>query len=311
MIRDAVLFASDIDDPEYWRAAFAERHPDLEFRVFPDVGDPSSVTYALVFRIEDEVLRKLPNLKAVFALGAGVDQIIKGKGYPAHVPLFRLVDGGLREQMTEYAIYGVLHWHRNMGAYEAQQRDKDWKMLPAVHPNNRTVGVMGLGVLGSDIAEKLALLGFNVTGWSRSPKTIKGVSCYVGIDERDAFLAQCEILINILPLTKETEGILGRSLFEKLPGGGALIHIGRGGHVVEDDLLEALNNSALSWAMIDVFPTEPLPETSLLWSHDAVFVTPHIAAQPSDDALVAISKSLEMFANGEEPPGRVHIDLGY
>lgn len=312
MAGPTLLFASNIDDPAPWQALFARERPDVTFRVFPDIGDPADITHALVWRIPDGVLASLPNLKAVFSLGAGIDQIVRDPGFPASIPLFRLVDGGLREQMTEYALYGVLNWHRRMDRYRDQQARGEWRMLEAVHPSQRTVGVMGLGVFGSDIAQKLALLGFKVIGWSRTPKEIAGVESFVGAEGFDAFLARSEILINILPLTDETRGILNAALFERLPGGGALVHLGRGGHLVEADLVAALDAGRLDWAMLDVFPSEPLPAESPLWSHPRVLVTPHIAAQPvSNAAESAIIGNFNSFERGGEPPGRVDLSVGY
>ena len=280
MAGPTLLFSSDIDDPEPWRALFARGRPDVAFRVWPDVGNIDDITHGLIWNIPDGALKSMRNLKAVFALGAGIDQIVKDPEFPRHIPLFRLVDAGLREQMTEYALYGVLHWHRRMGDYAAQQARREWRRHNAVHPSQRMIGVMGLGVFGSDIVRKLVALGFKVLGWSRTPKSIAGVQTYTGPDELAAFLARSEILVNILPLTDETRGILNARLFAALPGGGALIHLGRGGHLNEPDLLAALQAGRIDWAMLDVFPTEPLPPDSPLWVHPRVFVTPHIASQP-------------------------------
>lgn len=312
MAGPTLLFASNIDDPAPWQALFARERPDVEFRIFPDLGDPADITHALVWRIPDGVLASLPNLQAVFSLGAGIDQIIRDPAFPREKPLFRLVDGGLREQMTEYALYGVLNWHRQMDRYRAQQAKREWRMLEAVHPSQRTVGVMGLGVFGSDIALKLALLGFKVIGWSRTPKELPGVESFVGAEGFDTFLARSEILVNILPLTDETRGILDARLFGRLPGGGALVHLGRGGHLIEADLIAALDAGKLDWAMLDVFPSEPLPGTSPLWVHPRVLVTPHIAAQAvSAAAESAIIGNFNRFERGEEPTGRVDLSVGY
>jgi glyoxylate/hydroxypyruvate reductase A len=312
MKRPTLLFSSDIDDPEPWRALFARERPDVEFRIWPDAGDLDDITYALVWRISDGALRQMPNLKAVFALGAGIDQIISERDFPKAIPLFRLIDAGLREQMTEYALYGTLHWHRRMGDYAAQQTRGEWTRHNAIHPSERTVGVMGLGVFGADIVSKLAMLGFNVAGWSRSKKEIEGVETYEGWPNFDRFLGKSEILINVLPLTDQTRGILSTALFDKLPGGGALVHLGRGGHLKEADLISALERGKLDWAMLDVFPTEPLPPSSPLWSHPKVVVTPHVASQPvSDRAERLVLENFNRFERGDEPLGRVDLRVGY
>jgi glyoxylate/hydroxypyruvate reductase len=312
MRRPTLLFSSDIDDPRPWRALFARERPDVEFRIWPDVGDLSDITHALVWRISDGALKLLPNLEVVFALGAGIDQIIKDPEFPGHIPLFRLIDAGLREQMTEYALYGVLHWHRRMGEYAAQQARGEWRMHKAIHPCERTVGVMGLGVFGADIATKLATLGFNVCGWSRTKKALEGVETWAGPMEFDRFLSKSQILVNVLPLTDQTRGILNARLFDALPGKGALIHLGRGGHLNEGDLVAALDSGKLDWAMLDVFPTEPLPAESPLWPHPRVFVTPHVASQPvSDRAERLVIENFNRFERGEEPLGRVDLSAGY
>lgn len=312
MAGPTLLFASNIDDPAPWRALFARERPDVTFRIYPDLGDPAAITHALVWRIPDGVLDALPNLKVVFALGAGIDQIIRDPAFPREIPLYRLVDAGLREQMTEYALYGVLNWHRGMDRYRAQQAKGEWHMLKAVHPSERTVGVMGLGVFGSDIALKLVSLGFKVVGWSRTPKALPGIESFAGAEGLDAFLARSEILVNILPLTDQTRGILGKRLFDRLPGGGALVHLGRGGHLVEADVVAALDAGRLDWAMLDVFPTEPLPPDSPLWTHPRALVTPHVAAQPvSAAAETAVLDNFDRFERGEEPIGRVDLAAGY
>ncbi|AZO34769.1 MAG: glyoxylate/hydroxypyruvate reductase A [Mesorhizobium sp.] len=312
MARRTILFASNIDDPAPWKAFFARERPDIEFRIWPDMGNPQDITHALIWRIPNGVLASLKNLKAIFSLGAGIDQIIVDPEFPKDIPLFRLVDAGLREQMTEYALYGVLHWHRRMGDYARQQGAAEWRMHPAVHPSQRLVGVMGLGVFGTDIARKLASMGFRVSGWSRTRKIIHGVDSFVGEKEFRTFLGQSEILINVLPLTSDTRGILSSELFAHLPGGGALVHLGRGGHLVESDLVAALDEGQLDWAMLDVFPNEPLPRDSPLWAHPKAFVTPHVAAQPVSDAAERLMlENFNKFDRGEEPTGRVDLRVGY
>jgi glyoxylate/hydroxypyruvate reductase len=311
MSEPVVVFYSDYDDPDPWRRLFARHQPQVGFRVWPDVGDASDITHALVFNIPRGAWKRLPNVRVVFALGAGVDQIIDDPDFPRTVPLYRLIDAGMREQMTGYALYGVLHWHRRMGEYAAQAMRREWLRLEAVHPTERSVGVMGLGVFGSDLAQKLVTLGFKVCGWSRTRKAMHGVDCFAGNDELAAFLARAEILVNVLPLTGETRGILNSELYAKLPGNGALIHLGRGGHLIERDLIAALEAKRLDWAMIDVFPTEPLPRESALWAHPKILVTPHIAATGSGRTEQQILEAFQTFERGEEPPGRVDLSAGY
>lgn len=307
----AVLFSSDIDDPALWRRMVETEFPHLEFRAWPDVGDRAEVRYALVFRIQDGVLTTLPNLRAVVALGAGVDQILKDPEFPRAVPLIRLLGAGLVEQMSEYGIYGVLHFHRRMGEYLQQQARREWRMLAAVPPSHRRVGVMGLGQLGGDLARKLALLGFDVLGWSRGLHRMDGVSCF-DLAGRDEFLARTEILVNLLPLTAETRGILNRELFAKLPRGAHVINMGRGAHLVEQDLLAAVDDGRIAGAMLDVFEQEPLPDGHPFWNDRRIIVTPHIAAQPvAEVALSRVVENLRALERGEIPAGRVDPARAY
>ena len=307
----AILFSSDIDDPALWRRMAEKEFPHLDFRAWPDIGDPADVRYALVFRIQDGVLKTLPNLRAVVALGAGVDQILKDPEFPTDVPLIRMLGAGLVEQMSEYGVYAVLHFHRRMGEYLQQQARREWRMLEAVPPSHRRVGVMGLGQLGGDLARKLALLGFDVSGWSRGLHEIEGVSCF-DLAGRDEFLARAEILVNLLPLTPQTRGILNGEFFSKLPRGAHIINMGRGAHLVEQDLLAAIENGRIAGAMLDVFDQEPLPDEHPFWRNSRIFVTPHIAAQPV--AMVALSRvaeNLRALERGEIPAGRVDLSRAY
>jgi glyoxylate/hydroxypyruvate reductase A len=309
---DAILFASDIDDPEPWRKVMAQAFPALEFRVFPALGRIEEIRYALIWKIKGGVLATLPNLRAVFALGAGVDQILVDPLFPRHVPLARLVEAGLADQMSEYAMLATLYFHRNLAGYMAQQQRREWRMLPGRHPAERTVGVMGLGVLGGDAARKLAMMGFTTLGWSRTRKSLPGIECFAGAAEQAAFLARSEILINLLPLTAETRGILARPLFDALPDGAFIAHMGRGGQLVEADLLAALDRGKLGGAMLDVFPQEPLPQESPLWAHPRVIVTPHASTQPiAALAERQVVENMRRLAAGETLIGLVDPLVGY
>lgn len=308
----AILFSSDIDNPEPWRAVIAQNFPELEFRVFPEIGRTEDIRYALIWKIADGVLGTLPNLRAIFALGAGVDQILVDPAFPRHLPLARLVEAGLAEQMSEYAVFATLYFHRNMAGYFEQQRRREWNMLPARHPAERRVGVMGLGILGADAARKLALLGFQTMGWSRTRKHLSGIDCFAGEEQRALFLARSEVLINLLPLTGATRGILSRALFDALPDGAFIVHLGRGGHLVEKDLLDALDSGKLGGAMLDVFPQEPLPRDHPFWAHPKIIVTPHISTQPiAALATRQVVENVRRAASGESLIGLVDPNTGY
>jgi glyoxylate/hydroxypyruvate reductase A len=307
-----LVFYSDLDDPCPWRAALTQAIPGLDFRVWPDVGQLEDIDYALVWRPPPGMLRRLPRLKAVLSLGAGVDHVFADPELPRHVPITRMVDAGLASQMSEYALYGVLHFHRSMDAYATFQRRAEWRPLPAVPAHERTIGVMGLGVLGTDFARKAAALGFRVIGWSRSVKDIPGVASTHGEAALSGFLAETQILVNFLPLTPQTEGILNGRLFGRLPRGAYIVNIARGAHLLEADLLDALASGQIAGAMLDVFGREPLPPAHPFWLHPNVIVTPHIAAQAIASLMVEqVVDNIRRIERGESPTGLVDAERRY
>ncbi|SMF07477.1 glyoxylate/hydroxypyruvate reductase A [Tistlia consotensis] len=312
-----LLFKSDLDRADLWTAALQKHQPDLQVEVWPSGaaapgGDLSAIDYALVWKPPTGVLKRLPNLKAIFSLGAGIDHIFRDPELPAGVPVVRMVERGLTAGMTEYVVMQVLFHHRRMFDYRAQQRAGVWEELPPVAAWDRRVGILGLGQLGSDAAAKLAGLRLDVAGWSRSPKEIPGVASYSGAAGLDAFLARTEILVNLLPLTDETRGILDAETFAKLPAGASLINVGRGEHLVEADLLAALESGQIDSATLDVFAREPLPGDSPFWRHERVVVTPHVASMTlPDTAAEAVVENIRRIERGEPPLNAVDRGRGY
>jgi glyoxylate/hydroxypyruvate reductase A len=269
-------------DAQDWASALAVLRDRIEVQVYPEIRDPAAVQYAAVWKAPAGALTAFPNLRLILSLGAGVDHIWSDPTLP-DVPVCRFVDPDLTARMTEYAVFHVLFHHRRMFEYQALQRARRWQELAQPAAGEVRVGIMGLGMLGRDAAEKLLALGFQVRGWSRGPKHVPGIACFAGAGELDAFLAQTDILVCLLPLTPETRGILNLALFGKLARDGALpgpvlINAGRGGLQIEADILRALDDGVLAGASLDVFETEPLPEASRLWAHPRVLVTPHCAA---------------------------------
>src|SRR3954453_10773618 len=308
----AILFYSEFDDPDPWRQALLRELPNIEFRVWPRVGDTAEIRYALVWKPPPGLLKALPNLRAILSLGAGVDGIVRDPQLPRAVPVMRLVDAGLAQQMSEYALYGVLHFHRNMHRYAEQQRASQWRALAPVAAGERTVGVMGLGVLGSDFVAKLAPLGFRVLGFSRTPRALLGVTVFHGDGGLRPFLARSEILVNFLPLTQQTERILSGQTLSWLPPGACIVNIARGGHVDEEALLAALDAGQIGGALLDVSDHEPLPATHRFWRHPRVFVTPHIAAQAIAELAVSqVIENIRRIERGDEPLGKVEVERGY
>lgn len=273
----SLLFLSTTDSPDPWVEEFRRQMPELDVRVWPETGDPRDIRYALVWKPPPGELRKLPALEVMFSLGAGVDALLGDPDLP-DLPLVRMVEHGLVEGMTEYAVLQVLYWHRNMHAYLASQRAGAWRPLAERLARERRVGVLGLGELGSAAARALAGLGFDVAGWSRTPRELPGITCLHGANGLETVLARSEILVCLLPLTPETRGILDARAFSRLPRGAVVINAARGAHVVDADLLEALRSGRLAGASLDVFAREPLPPDHPFWNHPAIVATPHVAA---------------------------------
>lgn len=310
-----IIFYHPTFDTPWWLNALAKAIPGANVREWKE-GDNAHADYALVWHPPVEMLagRKL---KAVFALGAGVDSILsKLKAHPEmlapSIPLFRLEDTGMGLQMQEYAVSQVLHWFRRFDDYQAQKNESVWRPLPEYSREEFTIGIMGAGVLGAKVAESLQAWGFPLRCWSRSRKSWPGVESFAGEEELAAFLSQTRVLINLLPNTAETVGIIHAGLLAQLQDGAYVLNLARGVHVNEDDLLSALASGKLKGAMLDVFSREPLPKESPLWKHPRVAMTPHIAAvtRPAE-AVKFISHTILHLENGEPVTGQVDRERGY
>lgn len=308
----SILFYSETDAPEPWRAAFARELPRLPFRVWPEPGDDLDVRYALVWKPKPGLLARFPNLKAILSLGAGIDHLLLDPELPRGVPVARLLDAGFAQQMAEYSAYAVLHFQHRMPDFMAQQQRAEWRQHAPALAREWGVGVMGLGVIGGAIAARIAALGFPVRGWSRSRKTLAGVECFHGEHGLDEFLAGSRVLVNVLPLTPRTEGILDARTFARMPRGAFVVNIGRGAHLVEEDLLAALQSGQLGGAMLDVFRKEPLPVDHPFWSHPKILVTPHVAGVTiASEAEAQVIENVRRLERGEPPLGLVDLERGY
>ncbi len=262
--------------------------PGLDIRVWPQIGDPAAIDYALVWRPEPGLLAGLPNLKLVLSLGAGVDHILCDPQLPRAVPIVRLVDPYLTDAMSEYVALQVLRMHRQDFDYRTQQQAGIWRELPQKNAGQRAVGILGFGEIGQDAGRKLKALGFQVSGWGRHEKTVAGFATFAGRAGLVRLLAQSEILVCLLPLTSETQDILNASTFAALPKGAGLVNAGRGAHLVEEDLIPALDSGQLSGAALDVFREEPLPPSHPFWRHPRILVTPHIAGTTNPETAAPI-----------------------
>jgi glyoxylate/hydroxypyruvate reductase len=273
----ALLFLSPDDPADAWRAELQARISDLDVRIWPEVGDPAEIELALVWRPPPGELARYPHLRAILSLGAGIDGLIADPELP-DVPIARMVDPSLTRTMTEYVLLAVLRHHREFDRFERAQRAREWAYAFPPQAADRRVGIMGLGELGAAAAGRLVAHGFQVLGWSRSAKALDGVVSYAGRSELHTFLHRTEILVCLLPLTAETVGILDAATFAELPHGACVINVARGQHLVENDLVHALDSGRLAGATLDVFREEPLPPGSPLWSNPKVLVTPHVAS---------------------------------
>jgi len=308
----ALLFRSTVDSAARWRSQLTRLTQQLDVRVWPEIGNPAEIDYALVWRPEPGFLASLPNLKLILSLGAGVDHLLGDPRLPRHLPIVRLVDPHMTDAMSEYVVLQVLRLHRRDLDYRAQQQAASWRELDQPNASERRVGILGLGELGQDAAKKLRALGFDVAGWSRSERTVAGVGSYAGAAGLAPLLGRSEILVCLLPLTAETEGIVDARTLALLPQGAALVNAARGAHLVEEDLLAALASGQISAAVLDVFREEPLPNGHPFWHHPRIVITPHVAAftNPSTAAPIILD-NIRRFEQGLPLLNRIDPARGY
>jgi glyoxylate/hydroxypyruvate reductase A len=317
MAASAILVAIDGTQAAGWLPVLRERGRGRDLRFWPDaIGDRAGIGYALVWRPPQGLLASLPNLKAILNVGAGVDALLADPTLP-RVALARAAHPDLTRRVAGYVVLHVLAHHNRTWIYRAQQERRIWKEHPHPSADRVAVGIMGMGTIGGEAAGVLARLGFRVAGWSRTPKAAAGIETYHGDAQLDAFLARTEILACLLPLTPATAGILDLGLFRKLrrdgeAGGAFLINAARGGVQVDADIVAALDEGSLAAATLDVFPEEPLPAGSPLWSHPKVVVTPHVAGDISPHAFAdRLFAQVDRFERGEPLENQVDRARGY
>jgi len=294
-----------------WQAAFARALPQAELRAWTP-GLDWRADYAAFWYPPRDLLDRQTRLKAAFNLGAGVDGSLKTLTMPPGVPLVRLEDAGMGRQMDEYVGWAVLRHFRRFDEYAAQQSRAEWKVHRPRRHEDFTVGMMGLGVLGTRVARAVLALGFPVWGWSASAKSVEGVRTFAGHAELPAFLAGTSALVCLLPLTPATSGLLNRATLGKLSRGAYVINVARGGLVVDDDLLALLDEGHLAGATLDVFHEEPLPAWHRFWSHPRVFLTPHCSAVTLiEDSVAQVAGKIRQLERGEAVTGIVDLGRGY
>ena len=307
-----MLYLYTPQDMVRYQHALQQALPQHKVLCWPEEVTAEQVEYAVVWNPPAGFFKGMQNLKAVFVLGAGVDRILKRDDLPSTVPIVRLTDAGMAQQMLEYVLYGVLHVQRQMGQYRRQQVLRQWQALTALSAGQTRIGVLGLGEIGGWVAQSLAAMGYAVAGWSRTGRQLPGVQDYMGDAGLPDLLARTDILVNLLPATPQTCGLLNARLLSRLPSGAALINAGRGEQVDEAALLGLLDSGHLRFAMLDVCEVEPLESVHPLWSHPSVLLTPHIAAMTLVEPAVAqICANLQAMAKGQTLQGLVLRERGY
>ncbi len=308
-----LIFGLDqrIGNAKAWCDNFAEQLPDLEIRFWPDTGEPADVEYLAFMHPDFDILPAFPNLKAMFSRSAGVESFIDHPKLPK-VPLGKMEPPGGDPMMTEYVVMHVLRFHRDMPGYQAAQANREWRRARIVRPEQRRVGFLGYGMMAKAPALVLKSLGFPVSAWVRTPRSEAEIPVFHGRDQLEPFLNQTDIAVCLLPLTPETEGIFCARTFAMMPKGAMLVNVGRGKHVVEQDLIRALNSGQLSYAALDALWPEPLPAESPLWLHPKVTVMPHVARRPTVAQLAAeIAANIRSVEAGGPLLQQVDIAMGY
>lgn len=300
-----------IGNAQAWRDTFADQLPDLEIRMWPDAGKVADIEYLAFIRPDFDILPAFPNLKAMFSRSAGVEAFIDHPKLPK-APLGKLEPAGGDPMMTEYVVMHVLRFHRDMPGYQMAQANREWRRTTILRPEQRRVGFLGYGMMAKAPALVLQSLGFKVSAWVRSARNGAEVPIFHGGDQLEPFLSQTDIAVCLLPLTKETEGIFCARTFAMMPRGAMLVNVGRGKHVVDADLIAALDSGQLSYAALDALSPEPLPSDSPLWLHPKVTVMPHVARRPTVAQLVTeIAANIRSIEAGGPLLQQIDMATGY
>ncbi|MDZ7658549.1 glyoxylate/hydroxypyruvate reductase A [Fodinibius sp.] len=308
----SLLFIAPDRDLSSWEDAIHSIDPNIEIDIWPAIKDKNRVQFTVCWNHPQHLLDGFPNLKAVSSLGAGADHLLSDKSLPESVDICRVVSPSLVQQMKEYILAAVLNIQRNFVHYIRQNDQKRWQPHNHPSPKNLHVGIMGLGELGKPAAKQLAELGYQVSGWSRSAKKIESVNTFAGKDELHKFINNTHILICLLPLTDKTRGILNLEIFKQMDDRGWIINVARGEHLVDEDLIYALDSNILQGAWLDVFSEEPLPDKHAFWNRENIIITPHIASitKPNEVAN-QIVENYKRALSGMELNHKVDRELGY
>lgn len=306
-----VIIAPNMDLDE-WVRHIRRLEPGIDLRIWPDTGNPDDIDFAMVYTPPAGVFQSYPNLKGILYMGAGVDALFRDLDFPKTVPLARTVDARTLRSIGEYVVMTVLSHCRNYHGYIKNQAAGRWDRRPPLMAEETPIGLMGVGEIGSSVARQLRPFDFPLQTWSRTPKRIAGVDSFSGQNELRRFLARSRILVCLLPLTPETRGILNRDTLPQLPRGAFVINVARGEHVVEADLIEALESGHLAGACLDVFPSEPLPAQHPFWHHPDIIVTPHVASFRNPETMVPqMIDNYHRSLAGEKMENLVNPHFGY
>lgn len=298
--------------PQAWRDCFAREMPEIELRFWPEIGDPAEIEFAAISRLPENAARGLPNLKLIVSLFAGQDMLLADKTLPPNVPIVRAANPEGDRMMTETVLLHVLRHHRQIPELLLAQQKSEWASPKRLKASDRKVGVMGLGPIGLAAAKALRDFGFQTAAWVRRPRQVDGIEIFHGDSQLAAFLGRSEIVVNLLPMTPDTENILGAKNFALMPKGASVINLGRGQHVVDGELITALDSGQLIAATLDVFRQEPLPKESPLWRHPRITIIPHASrGQFPADITPLICGHLRRYQRGEPMTDQVDITAGY
>lgn len=308
----ALLLIRNDSNYKPWQEAITAIDSNIDIYTPEQTFKDEAIDMILSWKAPHGSFSNYPNLKVIGSMGAGVDHIFEDPSLPKDATITRIVDKNLKGDMQEFVLALALNYCKDLTAYSYLQQNHNWKPIPYKRVEDVTIGIMGLGVLGKSVAEKLHQVGFKLTGWANSKKNIEGLKSYAGNEELNDFLSTAELLVCLLPLTPETESILDKNLFEKLPQEAYLINVARGGHLVEKDLLPAIESGNLSGAALDVFNEEPLPEDHPFWGNKKILITPHTASK-SDPSSTAnqIVENYNRLQEGKALKNTVSQDKKY